>query len=119
MVDPDGPPLAVSDVAGVWSAADGGRLTVRADGSAELKEVPAPGAGCGRTDAGVHTGPATWVFDTFPDESPGIRLDYHGAATGAMCSVYLAVFISDEHDAEGFLTHRENPWYVRETGYRG
>ncbi|MFF8381909.1 hypothetical protein ACF07V_38115 [Streptomyces sp. NPDC015661] len=103
--DHSSPSLTVSDVEGVWSASDGGRLTVRADGSAELEKVPDPGPGCGETDTAVHTGPANWVFDTFPDESPGIRLDYPGAVTGQTCSVYLSISISDGYGTTGFLPH--------------
>ncbi|MFC8765126.1 hypothetical protein ACFUAG_31020 [Streptomyces sp. NPDC057193] len=104
---------------GVWSASDGGRLTVRADGSAELEKVPEPGPGCGQTDSSIHTGPATWVFDTFPDEPPGIRLDYRGPAAGEMCSVYLSISISEEYGTKGFLPHNADPWYVRDTAYLG
>ncbi|MFI0923645.1 hypothetical protein ACH4TP_06885 [Streptomyces sp. NPDC021012] len=112
---PDDPSLTVSDVQGVWSASDGGRLTARADGSAELEKVPDPGPGCGEADSRVHTGPANWVFDTFPDESPGIRLDYPGVATGQTCSVYLSISISDEYGTKGFLPHNADQWYVRGT----
>ncbi|AWZ09028.1 hypothetical protein DRB96_36585 [Streptomyces sp. ICC1] len=99
--DRSGPPLAVNDVEGVWSASSGGRLTVRADGSAELENVPEPGHGCGQAPSAFHTGPATWVFDTYPDESPGIRLDYPGATPGQMCSVHLSISISDEYGTKG------------------
>ncbi|MFD8642792.1 hypothetical protein ACFV14_21135 [Streptomyces zaomyceticus] len=112
---PDNPPLTVSDVQGVWSASDGGRLTVRADGSAELENVLDPGPGCGEAGSRVHTGPAKWVFDTFPDEPPGIRLDYPGSTTGQTCSVYLSISISDEYGTKGFLPHDAGPWYVRGT----
>ncbi|WP_157879747.1 hypothetical protein [Streptomyces yangpuensis] len=75
-------PLAIADVARVWQGSDGGRLTVRADGTADLERVTRPGPDCGQsTDAPArsYTGPATWVFDTYPDERPGIRLDSHRA----------------------------------------
>ncbi|MGW4700651.1 hypothetical protein [Streptomyces sp. NPDC004285] len=117
--DHSGPPLTVSDVKGVWSASDGGRLTVRADGSAALEQVPEPGAGCGQADSSFHTGPATWVFDTFPDEPPGIRLDYPGTTTRQTCSVYLSISISDEYGTKGFLPHNADTWFVRGAAHSG
>ncbi|WKD34572.1 hypothetical protein [Streptomyces xanthophaeus] len=98
-------PLAATDVEGTWQGSDGGRLTVRADGSADLEGVTRPGQDCGQsTDAAgrSYTGPAAWVFDTYPDERPGIRFDYQGPATGKPCKVYLVVF-SQEDGTKGFL----------------
>ncbi|MFE5797012.1 hypothetical protein ACFQ8C_31150 [Streptomyces sp. NPDC056503] len=109
-------PLTVTDVEGVWSASDGGRLTVRADGSAELERVMEPEAGCGQSAGQVHfsyTGPATWAFDTWPDESPGIRFDYRGAAGGKTCKVYLSVSVSDETGSVGFFPRNPEPSYTR------
>ncbi|MFI8902624.1 hypothetical protein ACIGO7_31295 [Streptomyces virginiae] len=98
-------PLAIADVAGVWQGSDGGRLTVRADGSADLERVTRPGPECGQSaDAAgrSYTGPATWVFDTYPDEKPGISFDYQGPAAAKPCKVYLVVF-PREGGAKGFL----------------
>ncbi|MFC9587866.1 hypothetical protein ACFVJ8_34255 [Streptomyces yangpuensis] len=98
-------PLAIADVAGVWQGSDGGRLTVRADGTADLERVTRPGPECGQsTDAAgrSYTGPATWVFDTYPDENPGIRFDYQGPATAKACKVYLVVF-HQQDGTKGFL----------------
>lgn len=114
--DQSRPSLTVADVEGVWSASGGGRLTVRADGSAELERVMEPETGCGQSADQIHltyTGPAAWVFDTWPDEPPGIRFDYRGAGTGKTCSIYLSV-VPDMHDgAKGFLPHDPSPWYER------
>ncbi|MFD7962939.1 hypothetical protein ACFV5J_19235 [Streptomyces zaomyceticus] len=115
-------PLTVTDVEGVWSASDGGRLTVRADGSAELERVMEPESGCGQFAEEVHlsyTGPATWVFDTWPDEPPGIRFDYRGASTGKTCKIYLSVSISDETSSVGFLPHDPEPSYIRGATHPG
>ncbi|MFE4309720.1 hypothetical protein ACFQ9H_12890 [Streptomyces sp. NPDC056517] len=115
-------PLTVVDVEGVWSASDGGRLTVRADGSAELERVMEPEAGCGQSAGQVHlsyTGPATWVFDTWPDEPPGIRFDYQAGAAGKSCKVYLSVSISDETGSVGFLPHDPEPSYMRGAAHPG
>ncbi|MFE4638556.1 hypothetical protein ACFRJ1_35000 [Streptomyces sp. NPDC056773] len=103
--------LSVSEVEGTWTAASGSRLTVRSDGSAELENVPGPGEDCGTV---MHTGPATWVFGTYPDESPGIRLDYPGAPAGGTCTVYLSIHVS-EHRTTGFLPHNATYPYVRGT----
>ncbi|MFE5821086.1 hypothetical protein ACFQ7B_04950 [Streptomyces erythrochromogenes] len=99
-------PLAIADVAGVWQGPDGGRLTVRADGTADLEQVTRPGPNCGHsTDAaGSYTGPATWVYDTYPDENPGIRFDYQGPAAAKPCKIYLVVFPLKD-SAKGFLPH--------------
>lgn len=101
---PDGE-LGIADVVGVWQASDGGRLTIRTDGSADLERVTRPGPECGQsTDAAgrSYTGPATWVFDTYPDESPGVRFDYQGPATAKPCKVYLVVF-HQKDGTKGFL----------------
>ncbi|QTI45591.1 hypothetical protein JYK04_03385 [Streptomyces nojiriensis] len=113
---------AVGDVEGVWQGSDGGRLTVRADGSADLERVTRPGPDCGRsTDAAgrSYTGPATWVFDTYPDERPGIRFDYQGPATAKPCKAYLVVF-SLKDGTKGFLP-QDPPGvhYVRSAGPLG
>ncbi|WP_030721115.1 hypothetical protein [Streptomyces sp. NRRL F-2580] len=111
--------LAIADVAGVWQGSDGGRLTVRADGSADLERITRPGPDCGQsTDAAgrSYTGPATWVFDTYPDERPGIRFDYQGPATAKPCKLYLVVF-SLEDGAKGFLPQDPSDVsYVRSPG---
>ncbi|MEV7442817.1 hypothetical protein AB0O22_16945 [Streptomyces sp. NPDC091204] len=112
-------PLAITDVAGVWQGSDGGRLTVRADGSAHLEQAKRPGPDCGQsTDAAgrSYTGPATWVFDTYPDERPGVRFDYQGPATAKPCKLYLVVF-SLKDGAKGFLP-QDPPGvrYVRSPG---
>ncbi|MFE5913609.1 hypothetical protein ACFQ6B_31615 [Streptomyces wedmorensis] len=119
LVENPDPPLTTNDVVGVWSASDGGRLTVRPDGSAVLEQVMEPEAGCGQADSNFRTGPATWVFDTYPDESPGIRLDYPGVDAGQTCSVYLAIVISDKHGTAGYLPHDAYPAYVRGTTHSG
>lgn len=104
--------LKVSDVEGTWSNLSGERLTVRADGSAGLERVTQPQAGCGQPGARTYTGPATWEFDGYPDEGPGIRFDFQGPDTGQSCRVYLAVSIS-ENAAKGFLPHNAAAQYVR------
>lgn len=58
---PDDPPLVLSDVQGVWSASNGGRLTVRPDGSAVLEQVREPEAGCGQADSSHRTGTAGYL----------------------------------------------------------
>ncbi|MER5931105.1 hypothetical protein [Streptomyces sp. NPDC002054] len=120
--DQSPPPLTVTDVEGVWSASDDGRLTVQADGSAELEGVTEPEVNCGQytgRNPSTYTGPATWVFDTFPDESPGIRLDYPGPATGKTCRIYLSISISDKYGIRGFLPHDSDPSYVRGAPHPG
>ncbi|MFI8449028.1 hypothetical protein [Streptomyces erythrochromogenes] len=100
-------PLVIADVAGVWQGSDGGRLTVRADGTADLERITRPGPNCGHsTDAPArsYTGPAAWVFDTYPDERPGIRFDSQGPAAAKLCKVYLVV-IPQKEGAKGFLPH--------------
>ncbi|MER8234619.1 hypothetical protein [Streptomyces sp. NPDC094049] len=113
--DESGSKLAATDVRGVWSADRGGRLTVRADGSAELERVMEPETGCGQADDEVnltYTGPARWVIDTHPDEPEGLRFDYVGAGTGKKCSVYLSIVGSvDSGGVKGFLPHDPGPWY--------
>ncbi|MFE9466350.1 hypothetical protein ACFYNW_22230 [Streptomyces virginiae] len=115
-------PLAITDVVGVWQGSDGGRLTVRADGSADLERARRPGPDCGQsTDAAgrSYTGPATWVFDTYPDEKSGIRFDYQGPATAKPCKLYLVVF-SLKDGAKGFLPQDPSDVsYVRSAGQQG
>lgn len=92
-------------MAGVRQGSDGGRLTVRADGTADLERVARPGPNCGQstdTPARSYTGPATWVYDTHPDERPGIRFDSQGPAAAKLCKVYLVV-IPQKESAKGFL----------------
>uniref|UniRef100_A0AAU2JQU4 Proteinase inhibitor I42 chagasin domain-containing protein n=1 Tax=Streptomyces sp. NBC_00049 TaxID=2903617 RepID=A0AAU2JQU4_9ACTN len=111
--------LKTADVEGTWSAAGGERLTVRADGSAELERVRAPEAGCGQSTGLpplAYTGPATWEFDTYPDEGPGIRFDFQGPGAGKSCKVYLVV---PENGGKGFLPHKADVQYVRSTGGSG
>ncbi|MFF8262580.1 hypothetical protein [Streptomyces virginiae] len=115
-------PLGIADVAGVRQSSDGGRLTVRADGSADLERVRRPGPDCGQsTDAAgrSYTGPATGVFDTYPDEQPGIRFDYQEPVTAKPCKLYLVVF-SLKDGAKGFLP-QDPPGvsYVRSAGQQG
>ncbi|MFE9929569.1 hypothetical protein [Streptomyces sp. NPDC005533] len=118
----DGEALEMSDVVGVWQGSDGGRLTLRTDGSADLEKVTRPGPECGRSaDAAgrSYTGPATWVFDTYPDENPGVRFDYQGPATAKPCKLYLVVF-HQQDGTKGFLP-QDPPGvrYVRSTGQEG
>ncbi|MEU4062261.1 hypothetical protein AB0F25_07475 [Streptomyces wedmorensis] len=80
-----------------------------------LEQVREPEAGCGQADSSHRTGPATWVFDTYPDEPPGIRLDYLGADPGQTCSVYFSIVTSDEYGTAGYLSHYPEPEYVRST----
>ncbi len=102
------PELAVADVEGAWRGADGGRVTVRADGSAELERVTEPRQDCGQS-AGLapdtYTGSATWEFDTYPDEAPGIRFDFPAPDTGKSCKIYLVVVHSKDGTTGGFLPH--------------
>ncbi|MFC9825513.1 hypothetical protein ACFWG6_33725 [Streptomyces erythrochromogenes] len=112
-------PLAIAEVAGVWQGSDGGRLTVRANGSADLDGVTRPGPDCGQsTDAAgrSYTGPATWAFDTYPDERPGIRFDYQGPATAKPCRIYLVVSLPKD-GTKGFLP--QDPPGVRYTRSAG
>ncbi|WP_329101808.1 hypothetical protein [Streptomyces sp. NBC_01439] len=119
--DPEDP-LAITDVVGAWESSDGARLTVRADGTADLERVTRPSLDCGQsTDAAgrSYTGPATWVFDTYPDEKPGIRFDYQGPATAKPCKIYLVVF-SLKEATKGFLP--QDPTgvdYVRSAAQQG
>ncbi|QES51830.1 hypothetical protein DEJ50_32240 [Streptomyces venezuelae] len=113
------PSLTVSDVEGTWSASGDERLMVRADGSAELAGVTEPEVNCGQhtgPNPSRYTGPATWVFDTYPDESPGIRFDYPGPATGKTCRIHLSLSISDQHGTRGFLPHAPDQSYTRGAG---
>ncbi|MGW6819835.1 hypothetical protein [Streptomyces sp. NPDC055005] len=78
--------LVISDVEGTWTAAGGGRLTVSADGSAELERVTEPEVNCGQSSGAApltYTGPAMWEFDAFPDEASGIRFDFRGPTPGS------------------------------------
>ncbi|MFJ3819439.1 hypothetical protein [Streptomyces sp. NPDC090056] len=115
--DQERPSLSIVDVEGVWTASGGQRLTVRADGSAELERVSEPDEGCGQSASEInlsYTGPATWVFDSWPDESPGIRLDYIGAGTGKKCSIYLAI-TNTNIGVRGFTPHDPSIRYERST----
>ncbi|KOU73909.1 hypothetical protein ACFV0H_12720 [Streptomyces erythrochromogenes] len=115
------PELVVADVDGAWRGADGGRLTVRADGSAELERVTEPRQDCGQS-AGLapdtYTGPATWVFDTYPDEAPGIRFDFPAPDTGKSCKIYLVVVHYKDGTKGGFLPHVQGQ-YLRSTELTG
>ncbi|WP_405706450.1 hypothetical protein OG264_04280 [Streptomyces xanthophaeus] len=109
------PPLTVLDVEGVWTTPSGGRPTVRADGSAEVERVPQAQNNCVGAPSSpsyVCTGPATWAFDTYPDEEPGIRFDYAGTDAGTVCTFHLSV--SGSSSGRGFLPHHASPGYVRE-----
>ncbi|MFB6824091.1 hypothetical protein ACFCXA_21150 [Streptomyces virginiae] len=114
--------LALTDVEGTWQGSDGGRLTVRTDGSADLERVTRPGQECGQSIGAAgrtYTGPAKWVFDTYPDEKPGIRFDYQGPATAKSCKVYLVVFPL-QNGAKGFLPQDpDGVQYVRSTEPKG
>ncbi len=112
-----GTPLTATDVQGTWSAPGGGHLTVRPDGSAQLQRASKPAPDCGLPDEPVpstYSGPATWVFDTYPDESPGIRLDYPAPLGGKTCRIYLSVLTSDEHGTRGYFAH-DGRSYARDT----
>ncbi|MGW9448594.1 hypothetical protein [Streptomyces sp. NPDC055632] len=113
--------LEVADVEGVWSGSSGQRLTVRADGSAELQRVREPDTGCGQSTSEIHlsySGAATWAFDTWPDESPGIRFTYQGAGTGKACSVYLSIMNTDI-GTRAFFPHEPDVRYERNSSHRG
>ncbi|MFF3315431.1 hypothetical protein ACFYV5_07930 [Streptomyces sp. NPDC003035] len=113
--DSSPPALVVADVEGVWTVQGGSRLTVRADGSAELERVEEPDVNCGQSTGPApltYTGPATWVFDSYPDEAPGIRFDYRSRETEKLCEIYLVVG-ADEHASYGFLPHVADVQYVR------
>ncbi|MEU4360074.1 hypothetical protein [Streptomyces virginiae] len=59
---------------------------------------------------------ATWVYDTYPDEKPGIRFDYQGPATAKPCKIYLVVFPLKD-GTKGFLPHdRAGVDYIRSAG---
>nr|WSX48254.1 hypothetical protein OG409_04360 [Streptomyces sp. NBC_00974] len=110
--------LKVADVEGAWSAAGGERLTVRADGSAELERVRVSEASCGQSIGSApqtYSGPATWEFDTVPDENPGVRFDFHTPGSGKSCKVYLVVF-PEERAGKGFLDSDSDVPYLRSTG---
>ncbi|MFC9390307.1 hypothetical protein [Streptomyces venezuelae] len=100
------PRLTAANVEGVWAKPGGGRLTVRADGSADLEQAPVSKTECGQ-DTGrsllTYTGTAAWVFDTHPDEASGIRFDFSGAAAQQSCRIYLVVY--DEAGGRGFIPH--------------
>ncbi|MEU9104952.1 hypothetical protein AB0D54_11375 [Streptomyces xanthophaeus] len=113
--DRDPPPLTVLDVEGVWTTPSGGRLTVRADGSAEVERVPQAQRNCvgdPSSPSYVYTGPATWVFATYPDEEPGIRFDYPATDAGKVCTIHLSV--AGNSSGKGFLPHHASPGYARE-----
>ncbi|MFF3678127.1 hypothetical protein ACFYYS_29655 [Streptomyces sp. NPDC002120] len=113
--------LVVTDVEGTWTSTDGDRLTVRPDGSADLEGVTRPGPDCGQVAGAAgrdYTGPATWVFDTYPDERPGIRFDYRGPSTGKPCKVYLVV-VPLKDGTRGFLPQdTDGVRYMRSAGSR-
>lgn len=112
-------PLAIADVAGVWQGSDGGRLMVRADGSADLDGVTRPGPDCGQSTDGAgrsYTGPAARAFDTYPDERPGIRFDHHGPATAKPFRIYLVVSLPKD-GTKGILP--QDPPGVRYTRSAG
>ncbi|MEU6215452.1 hypothetical protein ABZ891_36855 [Streptomyces sp. NPDC047023] len=44
------------------------------------------------------------MFDTYPDENPGIRFDSQGLATAQLCKVYLVVILQKD-STKGFLPH--------------
>lgn len=113
-------PLAIADVAGVWQGSDGGRLMVRADGSADLDGVTRPGPDCGQSTDGAgrsYTGPAARAFDTYPDERPGIRFDHHGPATAKPFRIYLVVSLPKD-GTKGILpkTHPACDTHARPAG---
>ncbi|MFJ3505397.1 hypothetical protein [Streptomyces sp. NPDC090135] len=113
--------LKVADVEGVWSGSSGQRLTVRADGSAELERVREPDTGCGQSASEIHlsySGAATWIFDTWPDERPGILFTYEGAGTGKACSVYLSILNTDI-GIRGFFPHEPDVRYERDSSHLG
>ncbi|WP_405790381.1 hypothetical protein [Streptomyces sp. NBC_01367] len=118
------PPLTPTDVQGTWtawsSAGGDGRLTVRPDGTADLQQVK-PEPGCGMPSepvpSGTYSGPATWVFDTFPDEWPGIRFDYTSPLNGKTCKIYLPILISGQHGPLGFFIHDSRSQYKRDTAH--
>ncbi|WP_145953709.1 MULTISPECIES: hypothetical protein [Streptomyces] len=105
------PPLAMSDVEGVWRAEGGekARVLIRVDGTADLADVP---DGCLPGGGGHYSGPANWEFDTVLDESPGVRFTYE-RPDASECSVYFAV----PKPGEGyFIEDREEVNYVRDSG---
>ncbi|MFF4426208.1 hypothetical protein ACFY04_36440 [Streptomyces sp. NPDC001549] len=119
------PPLTPADVQGTWtswSAPDGGRLTVRPDGTADLQRVAKPAPDCGMPSEPVpstYSGPATWVFDTYPDEWPGIRFDYQSPLSGKTCTIYLPITISEQNGTLGFFPHDFRSHYKRDTAHPG
>ncbi|MEU4268271.1 hypothetical protein [Streptomyces sp. NPDC026092] len=63
----------------------------------------------------AYTGSATWEFDTYPDEAPGIRFDYRSPQTGKACEIHLVVGMG-ERATLGFLPHVDRAQYVRGVG---
>ncbi|BAU86785.1 hypothetical protein SLA_5916 [Streptomyces laurentii] len=100
-------PLKTAEIEGSWSGPNGGHIEVRPDGSAELQHIENVFTRCAEPDenqpSDVYSGPATWKFDTFPDESPGIRFDYRVPGDSNLCSIYLAV--RDRKGGRGYITH--------------
>ncbi|MFJ9434813.1 hypothetical protein ACIRQY_34925 [Streptomyces sp. NPDC101490] len=106
------PALESEDVEGVWRAEGIQRshVSIRADGTAELNNAP---GGCRLGGGGGYSGPAKWVFDTVPDESPGVRFNYQPSGTSEVCSIYFSI---PKADRAYFIEDQDLVNYVRDGG---
>ena len=112
LLKPSSPPLDIDDVEGVWRVEGDEKVQalIRADGTAELANVP---DGCPSNGGGYYSGPARWAFDTVLDESPGVRFKYKVPNVTEECSIHFSVV----EPGEAFFIEDRNPAnYVRNSG---
>jgi hypothetical protein len=120
--DSSPPALTAADAEGIWETEGESRLTVRADGSAQLQQVPEADVNCGQITEPApltYTGPATWVLDMHPDPDEGqtIRFDYKSPIMDKTCQIHFVVG-ADEHAGYGYFTDVSDVRYVRPGGRR-
>ncbi|MFD4245811.1 hypothetical protein ACFWP3_30090 [Streptomyces sp. NPDC058525] len=100
--------LKNSDVVGIWEGSKGGRIELKEDGKVVLSKIrhdPLCASSAGADSLGKVSAEGVWQFGRYPDEGPGVRIEYGvGDSQPAACTIW-AVWIGKTPEELVYLLH--------------
>ncbi|MGR4884231.1 hypothetical protein ACIPUC_33145 [Streptomyces sp. LARHCF249] len=97
-----------ADIVGIWVGSKGGKFEIREDGKAALNGIKQNPSCFPPEDAKsqeLATGEGVWEFARYPDESPGVRIDYRVPnPQSPVCNIW-AVWVGGDPSGEIHLLH--------------